>query len=452
MSKLFKHQKQSIRFLSTQPVVFDMSDPGTGKTRVEIEDFVKRRVKGGAPALIIAPKSLLVAAWSEDFKKFAPDMKLSIATAKNRDAAFAVDADVYITNYDATKMLDKKPAAFWKKFKDGTLIIDESTAFKHHTTPRSKVAYRIAQYFTYRRLLSGTPNPNGVCDLWHQVKILDNGKRLGTSFFAFRSAVCTPIQVGPAQNMIKWVDKPEAEAAVSALIKDITIRHVFEDCTDIPENHKYSVPFILSKKHMMQYMELENCSILQLKDSSISAINGAVLYTKLLQCASGAAYNDDGTHSLIDTDRYDLVMDLVEARKHSIVFFNWTHQRDYLMLEADKRGLTFGLIDGSVNKKGERDNVIKAYQRGQYRVLFAHPQSAAHGLTLTRGTSTIFASPTYNLEHYVQGLKRIHRIGQTERTETIMVVAPGTVEERVYQSLQEKNFKLDSLLNYLKVS
>jgi SNF2 family DNA or RNA helicase len=50
----------------------------------------------------------------------------------------------------------------------------------------------------------------------------------------------------------------------------------------------------------------------------------------------------------------------------------------------------------------------------------------------------------------MQGLKRIDRIGQTERTETIMIVAPGTVEERVYESLQEKNFKMNNLLNYLK--
>jgi SNF2 family DNA or RNA helicase len=430
--------------------VFDMSDPGTGKTRVEIEDFATRRRKRGAPAFINAPKTLLASAWAEDFKKFAPDMKVSIAYASNRDKAFAADADVYITNHDAVTALAKKPVSFWKKFKGGTFIIDESSAFKHHTSARSKAAYKIAQHFTYRRLMSGTPNSNGICDLWHQVKILDNGRRLGASFFAFRSAVCTPEQVGPAAGMVKWTDKPNAEAAVSALLQDITIRHKFEDCVDIPENHKYSIPFQLNKKHMAHYMELENNSILKLKDSSVTALNGAVLYTKLLQCASGAIYNDDSSYSLIDADRYDLVIDLIEARKHSVVFFNWTHQRDYLIAEATKRSITFALIDGSVNKKGEREAIVKAYQRGQYQVLFAHPQSAGHGLTLTRGTATIFASPTYNLEHYMQGLKRIDRIGQTERTETIMIVAPGTVEERVYESLQEKNFKMNNLLNYLK--
>jgi SNF2 family DNA or RNA helicase len=449
---LFAHQKFSVKMLNKSPIIFDMSDPGTGKTRVEIEDFAARRKKGGGPALVLATKTLLESAWAEDFKKFAPEMKLSIAYASNRDKAMDAEADVYITNHDAVVALVKKTPTFWKKFKNGTFITDESSAYKHRTSQRSKAAAKIARYFPVRRLLSGTPNSNGICDLWHQVYLLDEGKRLGKSFFAFRSAVCTPQQVGPGAGMVQWVDKPNAEAAVSAMLSDIVIRHKFEDCVDIPENHKYSVPYVLSTKHQMLYKELESDSILETKKSTITAINGAVLYTKLLQLSSGAVYNDEGDYTLIDTGRYELVLDLVEARQHSIVFFNWKHQRDELIKLAEKRGIKHALIDGTVTKKGEREEVVQAYQNGKYQVLFAHPQSAGHGLTLTKGTATIWASPTYNLEHYMQGLKRIHRIGQTEKTETIMIVAPGTVEEKVYDALQVKDAKMSTLLEYLKES
>jgi SNF2 family DNA or RNA helicase len=253
-------------------------------------------------------------------------------------------------------------------------------------------------------------------------------------------------------NMVKWTDRDNAEAAVSALLHDIVIRHRFEDCVDIPENYKYSVPFQLSATHFAAYKELEAESILFARDtkSAVTAINGAVLYTKLLQLSSGAVYNDNGNYTLVNTARYELVLDLVEAREHSIVFFNWTHQRDELIKLAEKRGITFSLIDGTVTRKGEREEIVDNFQAGKYQVLFAHPQSAGHGLTLVKGTATIWASPTYNLEHYQQGLKRVHRIGQTERTETIMVVAPGTVEEVVYASLQAKNLKMSNLLGYLQ--
>lgn len=160
-------------------------------------------------------------------------------------------------------------------------------------------------------------------------------------------------------------------------------------------------------------------------------------------------YNDDNDYSLVDTDRYSLILDLVQERQHSVVFFHWTHQRDQLIEMAKARGIKYALIDGTVSGK-KREEVVKHYQAGFYDVLFAHPQSAGHGLTLTKGTATIWTSPTHNLEHYLQGLKRIHRIGQKEKTETIMVIAPGTVEERVYESLCAKNVKLTTLLNYLK--
>ena len=64
--------------------------------------------------------------------------------------------------------------------------------------------------------------------------------------------------------------------------------------------------------------------------------------------------------------------------------------------------------------------------------------------------ATIWPSATPNLEWYLQGLKRIHRIGQDEKTETIMIIAPGTIEERVYQSLNDKDAKQLTLLDYLK--
>lgn len=442
----FKHQAVSMKRLKASPIIFDTSDPGTGKTRSEVEDFAIRRRAGGKCMLVLATKSLLDPAWAADFAKFAPDMKVSLAYAANRQKAFDEPADVYVTNHDAVKWLAAKPAGFFKKF--DTLVIDESTAFKHNTSLRSKAAAKIVKYFAYRRLLTGTPNSNGVCDLWHQVFLLDDGARLGRSFFQFRSAACVPEQVGPMPNMIKWVDRPGIEATLATLLRDITIRHRFEDCVDIPENHRYAKTFKLTKPHMAKYNEMLNNQMLFLKKSTVTAVNGAVVAGKLLQIAAGAVYNDAGGYSLVASERYEMVMDLVEERAHSIVFFQWKHQRDELIQEATYRKLAYAVYDGATSD-GDRGRIIRDYQAGKYQVLFAHPQSAGHGLTLVKGTATIWASPTHNLEHYLQGLKRIHRIGQTEKTETIVIVGEGTIDEHVWASLQAKDVKMVDLLEGL---
>lgn len=250
-------------------------------------------------------------------------------------------------------------------------------------------------------------------------------------------------------NMIAWRNRPGIENTVAAILSDIVVRHEFEKCVDIPPNHQYARLFTLSKKHYAVYREMESFQIVKLKNTTVTAVNGAVAATKLLQIASGAVYDDDGGYSLVDSDRYALVMDLVEERSHSIVFFNWVHQRDELVKEAEKRALSFAVYDGTVPDR-ERTRIVRDYQAGMYRVLFAHPQSAGHGLTLTKGVATIWASPTYNLEHFLQGLKRIHRIGQTEKTETIVVLAEGTLDEAVWSSLQAKKVSMTELLRSLK--
>ena len=132
-----------------------------------------------------------------------------------------------------------------------------------------------------------------------------------------------------------------------------------------------------------------------------------------------------------------------------MVFFNWAHQRDLLVKEFKKRGITYAVIDGSTSDKARKE-AVDLFQQGFYRVLLAHPQSAAHGLTLTKGTATIWASPTYNLEHWLQGNRRIYRAGQTQKTETIVVLAPGTVEDKVFKKLSDKNVRQSNMLSFLQ--
>lgn len=443
MPALFKHQKESIDFCRTRERVFDASDPGTGKTRVAIEVFAERRVRGGCCALILCPKSLIRSAWAADFKKFAPYLKVSCAYARNREAAFWEQADVYITNHDAAKWLAKRTPGFYDRF--DTLIVDEVGAFKHATSQRSKALNKIKQYFQYRHVMNGTPAPNTITDLWNQMFVLDDGARLGRSFFKFRTTVCVPRQVGPSANMLKWEDRPGANEAVSKLVEDITIRHKFEDCLDIPPNHEYSVSYTLTPKQLRNYLQMEKEQLALVQGQVVTAVNAAVVATKLLQISSGAVYDENGQYHVVDHERYNAVIDLAEQRAHVIIFFLWQHQKELLIEEAKKRGLSYCLIDGTV-PDGKRHENVEYFERGMYRICFAHPQSAAHGLTLVKGTACIWASPTYNLEHYQQGFRRIYRAGQTQPTETITVVADDTIEERVWQALSTKKLRMDDLL------
>jgi len=444
----WKHQSQTKSFFSSRPRGNDFSDPGTGKTRAHLDVYTTRRAPGRL--LILCPKTLMYSAWMCDIERFAPGMTASLAYAENREEAFKAKTDAVITNIDAVRWLADQDAKLLKDFDH--CIIDESTAYKTPTSQRSKALIALRRFFKYRYALTGTPNPNSVTELWNPMLFIDDGKRLGTSFYKLRNVMQVSTQIGPGINHVRWDDKPGAQQAVDELIADITIRHEFEKVMPhVPKNHKDTKFFLLNKKCATAYKEMEATAILQIKQEVVSAVHAAALRTKLLQIASGAVYggSSENDYVVVDTQRYELIADLVEERGHSVVFFNWKHQRDELCREFANRDIRFAVIDGNTPQR-DRDRIVADYQSGKYKTLLLHPRTGAHGLTLTRGTTTIISSPFYEADMLKQAIHRIYRGGQTEVTNTILICAAGTVEEKVYERLDDKYGRMVDLLTLIQ--
>jgi SNF2 family DNA or RNA helicase len=218
---------------------------------------------------------------------------------------------------------------------------------------------------------------------------------------------------------------------------------------DLPDNLVVHRNYKLSPSHLKVYLDMKRDAYLELASGDVNAVNAAVLLSKLLQIASGAVYDEFGHTHLVDTTRYELIMDLVDERDHSVVFFNFKHQKEELIKIAEKNKMKYAVIDGEVSGS-KRTDAVNDFQAGKLKVLFCHPQSAGHGITLTRGTATIWASPTYNVEHFEQANARIFRGGQTKKTETILISAEGTADKKAYAALFEKQLNMNNLLEVLR--
>ena len=444
---LFEHQGRTVARHNKSPILFDMSDPGTGKTRVPIVVYLQHVHPG--KLVVFSTKTTMHNVWENEILDVAPHLQVQLLTPQARKRGMDMSKDVFVINHDGAKWLrdlvttDKRMKGL---LAESMLVNDESTYFKHHTSQRSKAVARVAPLFGRRTNLSGAPMTLSVLDLWHQYYLLDQGKRLGWSFSKFRNSVCTPVPV--TRDIVRWVDKPAAYSVVMGLVQDITIRHVLEDCLDIPPNKMRPVHFELNLKHRRIYEDMKRQALLYFEQSGrvVNAVNAGAMVQKLLQIASGAVYADEENYELIDSDRYELVADLAEERAHSIVFFLWKHQRIELIKALKARGLSYALIDGSVRSDTARNEAVRAFQAGELRVLLAHPKSAGHGLTLTRASATIWASPTYDYEFYDQGFRRIYRATQTQPTETIIVAAPKTADMRAFDVLLNKGKRQNDFL------
>jgi SNF2 family DNA or RNA helicase len=443
----YEHQQESYEFFEDLARTLDFSDPGTGKTRVILE-LIRDR---GHTALVVCPKTLMETAWVDDAAKFTPELVVHpVYAGRKREQQAKFDADIMVFNSDAAKWLALQPKAFHKRW--DCIVFDEIADFKHHTSDRSKAALKVVKNnYEFRHGMTGTPNSNRITDVWHPTKLIDDGKALGNSFYAFRNATSQAVQQGPLPQHVKWVDKDGAPEMVAHMLKDFTIRHRFEDCIDIPPNVMRDLNVNLKPKHRREYEKFKRDAVIELRDADVIGVNAAAMATKLLQIASGAVYTAEGSDKPVHTfatNRYDTIAQLCHERDHSIVFFLWAHQRDELVKAFERIGIDeFAIIDGSVTKG--RPQTIRDFQKGKYRVLLLHPKSAAHGITLTRATATIWASPTYNAEWWKQGFHRIVRAGQENQTETILVSARNTIEQKVYNMMQTKYDNMSSLLEVL---
>lgn len=439
--QLYQHQESTANFWTEVPKAFNTSDAGTGKTIATLEGY-RRTFKGRM--LVLAPLSILEASWGQDIRTYMPGFTYAIShgTPKKRKAAFDSGADIIITNHDAVKWITKDMSLL---LGFTHLCVDEFPAFKNRTSQRSVALGQLVDEFENIVFLSGTPNSNTVLDLWYPAKLLDGGKRLGNKFWAFRDQVCTAQQIGPDPKHRRWDDRPEAIDIVTDLLRDITIRFTLEDCIDMPERVVTDRVLVPPPWLLKQYWELESTSALQSASGTMTAVHASARLKKMLQLLSGAVYDGDGVPVQVHAERYELVMDLVAEREQCVIAFNWQHELQNLKHTAEKYGFSYGEIHGGIPAR-ERAGIVSRFQDGDIRILICHPQSAAHGLTLTAGTTTIWCSPTYNAEHYSQFNSRIYRAGQKRRTETIRIAYRDTAEIEVYERLDNKVTRMEDLL------
>jgi len=450
-AKLFTHQQETVDFIKKKKRVFITSEPGTGKTRSCLETCSHH----GTKVLVFCPKTIMDASWGNDIRTFYPhksygifNRKLQSGNPHHIDALFRNHA-IVIMNHDAVKFLigelEKNPNLI-KGF--NRIVIDEFTAFKNKNSQRSKAMAKLVKHFDRRIMLSGTPTPNGILDIWHPAFLLDDGQRLGDNYYQFRYTVCQPVPKGKSLFM-EWQPIPGASEGTAIRLRDVTIRHELQECIDMPERIYRHIQLDMPRNLRKHYEDMRKHALMLFEEGTVTAVNAGVLSNKLLQIAGGSIYNNDYGQYYLDDSKYDLIAELIKEREHSLVFYIWQHQCDRMSDIFDAEGIKYATINGKTNQQ-DRGRIVKDYQAGKYDTLLVQPAAAAHGLTLTKSTASIWCSGTFNLEHFIQANYRDYRIGQKKRTEVIMVSYKDTVEQKLYDRLREKRINQDTLLEILK--
>ena len=264
--------------------------PGLGKTSSVLMIikllFSKQLTKG---VLIVAPLRVIKFTWPpevakwEDFEHF----KLVTLHGAKKEEAFKEKADIYLINFEGLLFLLPKLAKLHpSKWPFDMLVIDESTKLKAYDSKRFKLLKPLLGKFRRRLIMTGTPTPNSMMDIFAQAMIMDCGKALTQFITHFRNEFffldMSKSKPGEPPNAWDYKIQPGAADRINDRIRHLVYSSngagFIKDQTPIFNDVFVDLP----PAARAQYKTMEKVLFSQLESGIILAANAAVASGKCI--------------------------------------------------------------------------------------------------------------------------------------------------------------------------
>lgn len=452
--KLHDYQEYAKNFIIKNPYSALFLTMGLGKSAITLMALYELNPKGNV--LIIAPKNIARSTWLDECEKWQIPIRIKslITNEKGKDLSKKARLEgyekiksspptVYLINRELlTDLIDY----FAPHFPFPVVVIDEFQSFKSYSSQRFKALKKVRPQIQRLIGLTGTPTPNSLLDLWAEIYLLDQGRRLGKNISTYREAFFYPT-LYVNNHPVAWEPKKEAKRDIYNRISDIVISMESSSLKlpDITYNNLYCH---LSEKEETLYKTMAKEQVLTINDEDIIASNAAVLTGKLSQMASGALYTDENENfKVIHEKKLELLKYILDnTSSPSLVAYYF--KSDLIMIEnyLKKFKINYSVFDGS-------REMIARWNNKEIPVMLLQPLSAGHGLNLQNGGSTlIWYTLPWSLEAYLQTNARLYRQGQKNPVVIHHLMTKGTIDEYILKKLNKKDTSQKELLDAVKAT
>lgn len=412
-------------------------EQGLGKTLQSIGVIVGIEQKGepAFPCLVVCPSSTKIN-WKREWEKFS-NKKAMILDDRNKSNWHryfeAKMAQVFIVNYESLRkfFVLKMPD---KKNKESTssdiimddrinilksIIIDESHRLKDPNTQQTRISLRIANGKPNRILLSGTPVVNKPIDLFPQLAILGQLNRFG-GVKGFKQRYCDGGNGATNLKELNWL-----------LNKYCFFRREKVDVAkDLPEKQRQTILCEISNRN--EYNKAINDFTQYLKDNGCSdkevakKLRGEILIRMLeLKRISAKGKINEAKEFISDT---------ISNGEKLIVFCN-LHQIVDELKSIFPKAVTVTGRDSIEQKQAS----IDSFQNNpDIKLIICNIKAAGVGITLTASSRVAFIEYPWTYADCVQCEDRAHRIGQTNNVMCTYFLGKDTIDEYMYQMIQDK--------------
>jgi hypothetical protein len=449
-ARLFPHQRVAVEWLRETPHAFLGDDMGLGKTLSVLSYYQTLRATDDYSLLLVVCPNSLARNWQREASMWFPHLRTTIIAGDKASKAWtlrlltsgSLEQDIVVVNYEAVRLDYVSPELERLASERKTLLcLDESQRVKNPSGKTYKAITAIAPGCERRVLLSGTPTPKDISDLWAQMRILDGGKRFGRSYYKWLSRVAE-LGTEYSSYAVKKFREGEVEEAVLRA-HEIMLRRRKEKVVDLPPKIFSLREVVLTGSQRERYEEIREGLMLRMRALSgeqfVREITNILEeYLRAVQVASNPRLIDPlwqgEPAKFLELD--EIVNEVV--REHNQKLVVWTNYVGNVHeLCARYKDLGAAAFFGEVNA-AEREKTVRAFQETESpRILIAVPAAGGVGITLTAAQTAVYLDKTWNAEHWMQSVDRLHRIGQ-EGTVSVISLLGCKVDEVIHWNLRRK--------------
>lgn len=428
LATLYPFQKENLEFMvQNNGRVLLGDEMGLGKTLSSLAYICKTKQ---TPALVICPKSLKFN-WHKEILNAvkingnAPSIRIvdtdrfDLQTV-DLDTRETRKADFVIANYERVrKQVVTDKLKLWKK---RAVILDEAHKIKNYRSQQTKAINEICRDVAHVIALSGTPLLSHGVEIYNVVRPV--APNLFGSWKNFERNYCFKTRFGSQLKHNKYDE-------LKTTLYRTFIRHKKEDVLkDLPSKQ------IITQPVDFDYMGYEKWARKEIQERAKEERDSEELL--------GFITKERKHVGMMKADSAAKFAENILQQDESVLLF--AHHKDVISeLQNKLNEYKPKIIVGGQNEH-ERNDAVESFQNGDTKLLIGSITAAGLGLNLTASRYAVTAELDWTPANHWQAEDRIHRIGQENNVTIYYLIAFGTLDDMLVDTITKKEEMFNKLI------
>jgi superfamily II DNA or RNA helicase len=435
LATLYPYQVEGVAFLAARKRALLADEMGLGKTAQAIAAMVRMMRKGEVRRTLIVCPSSLKRQWEREIERFAglasPRVAVLGGRREERRGLYETPPEVLITSYE----LARTDEADVISLAPDLLILDEAQKIRNWRTKTAEMIKRIPSRFVF--VLTGTPLENRLDDLYSLIQVIDT--HLFGPLWRFNHEFTELDERG---RVTGYKNLDELRRRVARVMRR---RRKEEVLTELPAQivNRLTVPMTSEQASIHEDAARQIGMLLSaLKKRPLTPLEERRLmrsFQRMRMACDAAGLVDKETRGAPKLNELEGLLEelCVQAGHKVVVFSEWERMLAMAAEVCDSLGVGYVRLHGAVPSDARGRLIDRFFSDPGCKVFFS-TDAGGVGLNLQAASHVINLDLPWNPAVLAQRIARVHRIGQPNAVNVVLMISEASFEENLEAALDAK--------------